>query len=65
LLLDVKQVAAMLNCSERHVYRMSDSGAMPRLLHLGASVRWNRAEIEQWIADGCKPVRAAGKGVRA
>ena len=32
---------------------------------LGALVRWNRAEIEIWISDGCPTVRAAtGKGVR-
>ena len=64
-LLDVKQVAAMLCCSPRHVYRMSDAGAMPRPRHVGALVRWCRSEIEQWVADGCKSVRAAGKAVRA
>lgn len=65
-LLSVKQVAAMLNCSQRHVYRMSDSGAMPRPRHVGALVRWCRHEIEEWIASGCRPVRAAtGKGGRA
>jgi excisionase family DNA binding protein len=65
-LLTVRQVAALLNCSSRHVCRLSDRGVMPRPAKLGDMlVRWNRAEIEQWIADGCKPVRAAGKGVRA
>ena len=60
-LLDVKQVAAMLCCSPRHVYRMSDAGAMPRPRHVGALVRWCRSEIEQWVADGCKPVRHVGR----
>lgn len=64
-LLDVKQVAAMLCCSARHVYRMSDAGAMPRPRHVGALVRWCRSEIEQWVLDGCKPIRVAGKAVRA
>ena len=56
-LFDVKQVAAMLCCSPRHVYRMSDAGAMPRPRHVGALVRWCRSEIEQWVADGCPKVR--------
>lgn len=60
-LLDVKQVAALLCCSARHVYRMSDSGAMPRPRHVGALVRWCRAEIEQWVAVGCPKVRQVGR----
>lgn len=65
-LLTVRQVAAMLGCSARHVYRLSDRGAMPRPAKLGdVLVRWNRAEIESWIGNGCRPIRVAGKAVRA
>ena len=65
-LLTVRQVAAMLGCSARHVYRLSDRGAMPRPTKLGdVLVRWNRSEIESWLRDGCKPIRCAGKAVRA
>ena len=65
-LLTVKQVAAMLGCSARHVYRLADRGAMPRPTKLGdVLVRWNRTEIEQWVSDGCRPIRAAGKAVRS
>lgn len=60
-LLDVKAVAAMLSCSARHVYRMSDAGAMPRSRHVGALVRWSRAEIEHWVADGCPRIRQVGR----
>lgn len=56
-LLDVEGVAEMLGCSPRHVYRLSDAGKMPPPVKLGALVRWPRAAIESWIADGCKPVR--------
>lgn len=52
-LLDVKQVAGLLNCSARHVYRLSDGGNMPRPIKLGRLVRWNVQELEQWIAAGC------------
>jgi len=56
-LLDVRQVAQLLGCSGRHVYRMSDSGRMPRPAKLGNLVRWNRTEIEDWISAGCPAVR--------
>jgi excisionase family DNA binding protein len=56
-LLDVKAVAALLGCSPRHVYRLSDSGRMPAPHKLGALVRWNRAGLEDWIAAGCPSTR--------
>jgi excisionase family DNA binding protein len=59
LLLDVKAVAALLDCSPRTVYRLADWGKMPRPLKLGAMVRWKRADLEAWVAEGCRPVRDA------
>ena len=53
-----------LGCSTRHVQRLADSGRMPRPIKLGALIRWQRAVIEQWIADGCPNVRNASKGGR-
>lgn len=61
-LLDVIEMAALLGCSSRHVYRLADAGHMPRPVKLGALVRWDRTAIEAWIADGCPP-RRRGKGV--
>jgi len=58
-LLDVRTVARILGCSARHVYRMSDGGAMPAPLKIGALVRWSRQAIEDWIAGGC---RRPGRG---
>jgi excisionase family DNA binding protein len=60
-LLDVDQVAQLLNCSARHVYRLTDAGRMPAPVRLGALVRWPRWSIEQWVRDGCKPCRTAGR----
>lgn len=54
--LDVNAVAEICTCSSRHIYRMEAAGLMPGRLKLGALVRWSRAEIDKWIADGCKPV---------
>jgi excisionase family DNA binding protein len=60
-LLDVKVVAELLDCSSRHVYRLSDAGRMPAPVRLGSLVRWSRPAIETWIADGCPPTRNAGR----
>jgi excisionase family DNA binding protein len=52
-MLDVRAVAALLQCSPRHVYRLSDAGKMPRPRKLGALVRWSRSELMDWISRGC------------
>jgi len=52
-LLDVNAVAQLLSCSTRHVYRLADSGRMPRPRKLGVLARWDRGELEKWLADGC------------
>ncbi|MBN2559400.1 MAG: helix-turn-helix domain-containing protein [Phycisphaerae bacterium] len=62
-LLDVRAVASLLDCSSRHIYRLSDAGRMPRPLKLGQLVRWRRAEVLDWIAGGCRSVRTARGGV--
>jgi predicted DNA-binding transcriptional regulator AlpA len=60
LLVDVLDVAAMLQCSPRHVYRLADAGRMPRPFKIGALSRWDRALIRQWIIDGCPSSRNGG-----
>jgi excisionase family DNA binding protein len=57
-LLDVQEVAELLRCSTRHVYRLSDAGRMPAPVKLGALVRWNLGAIDTWIAQGCPAVRS-------
>ncbi len=52
-LLDVKAVAALLDCSPRHVCRLADAGKMPPPLRIGALARWPRRTIEDWIEAGC------------
>jgi excisionase family DNA binding protein len=61
-LLDVRGMAALLDCSPRHVYRMSDAGRLPAPVRIGALVRWRRAEIEEWLAAGCPSMRSGGNG---
>ncbi len=59
--LNVKQVAALLNVSPRHVYRMADGGLMPRPLKLGGLNRWPKATREQWLSAGARPSAAEPK----
>lgn len=56
-MLDVAAVSARLGCSWRHVMKMAERGEMPTGRKLGHLRRWDSAEIEQWIADGCPRVR--------
>jgi excisionase family DNA binding protein len=56
-LVDVQGVAELLDCSARHVTRLSDAGKMPQPVRLGGLVRWSAAAIDEWIAAGCPPIR--------
>lgn len=60
LLLDVEEVAAMLDISMRSVWRRVSEGLMPKPIRLGTSVRWRRSEIEDWVAAGCPPINNDG-----
>jgi excisionase family DNA binding protein len=53
LMLTVADVAGLIQCSTRHVYRMEERGEIPRAVRLGANVRWPRAAIDAWLARGC------------
>ncbi|MCK4873826.1 MAG: helix-turn-helix domain-containing protein [Phycisphaerales bacterium] len=63
-LLSVGDVAELLKCSARTVYRLADAGRIPRPVKLGALVRWRAGELSQWIADGCLPCRTRKAGAR-
>ena len=56
-MLKVGDVAKLLRCSSRTVYRLADSGRMPRPVKLGALVRWPKVVLEGWIAEGCPFIR--------
>ena len=56
-LLTIQDVARMMNCSDRTVYRLIDRGRMPRPMKLITLARWRREVIEDWIARGCPDQR--------
>ena len=55
-LLDVGAVAELLDCSTRHVFRLSESGRMPPPCRLGTLVRWPRDQLQSWVEAGCPEV---------
>ncbi len=52
-LIDVQAVADLLDCSPRHIYRLTDTGRMPGPVKLGTLARWPQRAIEEWIGNGC------------
>lgn len=60
--LDVGDLARRFKSSDRHVFRLADSGRMPWGVKLGQLRRWSRREIEEWEANGCQPVQQRGAG---
>jgi excisionase family DNA binding protein len=57
LLLTRRQLAALLELSERTIKRMTALGAIPGVCRVfGRSVRYDRRSIESWIAKGTPPI---------
>jgi excisionase family DNA binding protein len=56
-LLSVEEVAELLGVSKRSVFRLADIQKLPAAIRLGRSVRWDRFQLEKWIADGCPSQR--------
>ena len=52
LALTAADVARLLDISQRHVWALDSSGRLPRLIRLGRSVRWNAAELRDWLRAG-------------
>jgi len=48
--LTVRQVAAMLHLGQRSVWKFATTGELPAPIRIGRSVRWDRSDIEVWIA---------------
>jgi excisionase family DNA binding protein len=51
-LLKLEELAAILRVKPRTLRRHHDAGKIPRAIRIGSGLRWNRAAIEAWIAQG-------------
>jgi excisionase family DNA binding protein len=47
----VKDLAGMLQCSGRHIWRMAELGAIPGKFRFGRLVRFSRAAVDAWLAQ--------------
>jgi excisionase family DNA binding protein len=48
-LIPIKEVAARLGVSVRHLYRQCAAGQFPQPKRIGRSARWNWKQIEDWL----------------
>jgi len=53
LLLSALALGELLDVSRRHIYRLKSAGKLPRPVRVGASLRWRKEHINQWIEWGC------------
>jgi excisionase family DNA binding protein len=59
-LISIRDIATLLSCSARHVYRLVDARRIPQPIKLGALLRWVKTDIDHWIAAGCPDCRKGG-----
>lgn len=52
-LLTIRETAARLSVSPRHVNKLLASGRFPSPVRLGRAVRWRESDISEFIAADC------------
>lgn len=55
LVLTAEEVAELLCISRAHVFRLQNSGRLPKPIRLGRAVRWPRRTLEAWLEAGAPP----------
>jgi predicted DNA-binding transcriptional regulator AlpA len=50
--IDIKELAAKLDVSERHLFRLKTAGKLPPPVKIGRCLRWDEAEIDRWLESG-------------
>jgi excisionase family DNA binding protein len=55
----VADLALLLNCSERHVWRQIDLRLIPGVIRCGRLVRLSRRVIDDWLRTGSRPAGRA------
>lgn len=57
LLMTAEDVAEIMRVSTRTLWRLRAKGRIPQPLLIGASLRWRRDEVMQWISEGAPTPR--------
>jgi excisionase family DNA binding protein len=60
-MLTIQDLADLLRCSPRTVYRLADIGRIPPPCRLGTLVRWSRGAVQAWFDAGCPTERKTGE----
>jgi hypothetical protein len=55
MMIGSKGLAALLDCSLRHVEQLDVTHRLPKPVRLGRLKKWRLPEIERWVAAGCPP----------
>ena len=55
-MLSADELAEWLKISKRTVWRLKSTGALPKPVKIGRSVRWQRSDISAWLEKGCPVV---------
>jgi predicted DNA-binding transcriptional regulator AlpA len=63
-LINTNQCAEKIGASWRHWLRLCDRGLAPWGVKIGALRRWDQAVVDEWIVNGCPPVRTTKGGQR-
>lgn len=48
-LIDARQLAVLLSCSVREVYRLSSAGTLPKCQKIGGRKKWRLGDIEKFL----------------
>ena len=64
LAISARQLASMLGVSIRQVWRLNETGKLPKPMRLGGSRKWLRKEIEAFLEAGC-PDRESWEAMKA
>jgi prophage regulatory protein len=51
-LINAKTLGGMLALSKRQIFRLNSCGKIPAPIRIGGAVRWDAAEIADWLAAG-------------
>jgi excisionase family DNA binding protein len=58
--LNVREAAALLGISTRHLHALVSAGRLPKPVKLGKSARWNREALEAWLRDAHERANVKG-----
>jgi excisionase family DNA binding protein len=56
ILLDVREVGQLLSFGRTKILAMVAAREMPAPVKIGRSSRWRRADLDAWVATGCRPL---------